>query len=93
MASLGQRASQRDERSAFDQLSNHMSRLRVTLLEGREVTEQVRQLFVRWNRHIVGRRPEEIAQYLPGLIRDSGRAARDLFHLTRTAASPPGLPH
>ncbi|MFI6235924.1 GntR family transcriptional regulator [Micromonospora sp. NPDC050784] len=66
-------------RSTFEQLSDQMSRLWVTLLRGREVPEQLRQLIDRWNRHIAGRQPEEIAEYLPQLIRDSGRAARDLF--------------
>ncbi|RAO35784.1 putative HTH-type transcriptional regulat or in the TAR-I ttuE-ttuC' intergenic region [Micromonospora saelicesensis] len=67
-------------RSAFEQLSDQMSRLWVTLLKGREVPEQLQQLIDRWNRHIAGRQPEEIAEHLPQLIKDSGRAARDLFH-------------
>jgi len=36
-------------RSAFDQLSDQMSRLWVTLLKDREVPEQLQQLIVRWN--------------------------------------------
>lgn len=72
-------------RSTFDQLSSQMSRLWVTLLKGREVPEQLPQLIERWNRHVAGRQPEEIADYLPQLIKDSGRAARDLFHQLATA--------
>ncbi|MEW1587234.1 GntR family transcriptional regulator [Micromonospora vinacea] len=67
-------------RSTFEQLSDQMSRLWVTLLKGREVPEQLQQLTDRWNRHVAGRQPDEIAEYLPQLIKDSGRAARDLFH-------------
>ncbi|MDG4820816.1 GntR family transcriptional regulator [Asanoa sp. WMMD1127] len=78
-------------RSAFDQLSDQMSRLWVALLKDRDVPEQVQQLIISWNQHIVGRQPEEIAQYLPRLIKESGRAARDLFHLSRTTAGPAGL--
>lgn len=79
-------------RSAFDQLSDQMSRLWVTLLKDREVPEQLQQLINRWNRHITGRQPDEIAEYLPQLIKDSGRAARDLFHhLAAAPASPSGL--
>ena len=75
-------------RSTFDQLSDQMSRLWVTLLKDREVPEQLQQLIHRWNRHVAGRQPEEIAQYLPVLIKDSGRAARDLFHLAKAPAWP-----
>ena len=79
-------------RSAFDQLSDQMSRLWVTLLKDREVPEQLQQLIDRWNRHIAGRQPEEIAGHLPQLIKDSGRAAREVFHhLARTPVSPSGL--
>ncbi|MEQ4306292.1 FCD domain-containing protein, partial [Plantactinospora sp. B6F1] len=79
-------------RSTFDQLSDQMSRLWVTLLKGREVPEQLQQLMDRWNRHIAGRQPEEIAEHLPRLIKDSGRAARDLFHQLPTAPGPAALP-
>ncbi|MEV4411803.1 GntR family transcriptional regulator [Catellatospora sp. NPDC049609] len=78
-------------RSTFDQLSNQMSRLWVTLLKDREVPQQLQRIITRWNRDIAGRRPEEIAEHLPRLIKDSGRAARDLFHqLATTPAGPPG---
>ncbi|AVT28506.1 hypothetical protein C6361_02225 [Plantactinospora sp. BC1] len=75
-------------RSTFDQLSAQMSRLWVTLLKGRDVPEQLQQLINRWNRHIAGRQPEEIAEHLPQLIKDSGRAARDLFHHLATPGGP-----
>jgi len=72
-------------RSTFDQLSDQMSRLWVTLLKGREVPEQLQQLIDRWDQHIAGRRPEEIAEHLPRLITESGRTARDLFGKLPTA--------
>jgi DNA-binding GntR family transcriptional regulator len=75
-------------RSTFDQLSDQMSRLWVTLLKGREVPEQLQQLIDRWNQYIAGRRPEEVAEHLPRLITESGRTARDLFdELPATQAS------
>ncbi len=79
-------------RSTFDQLSDQMSRLWVTLLHDREVPEPLQQLMDRWNQHIAGRRPGEVAEHLPRLITDSGRVARDLFlRLPPTQASPSDL--
>ncbi|WP_336026617.1 FCD domain-containing protein [Geodermatophilus sp. FMUSA9-8] len=76
-------------RASFDQLSDQMSRLWVTLLRGREVPEQLQQLMNRWNQDIAGRRPDEIAESLPLLIRESGQTAQDLFRrLGVTHASP-----
>ncbi|MFY1691924.1 GntR family transcriptional regulator [Plantactinospora sp. WMMB782] len=70
-------------RSTFDQLADQMSRLWVILLKDREIPEELRLLVDRWNRHIAGRQPGEIAEQLPRLIEDSGRAARDLFTSSR----------
>lgn len=79
-------------RSTFDQLSGQMSRLWVTLLKDGDVPEQLQRLIKRWNRDIAGRQPAEIAEHLPQLIKDSGRAARDLFHqLASTPAGTSGL--
>ena len=79
-------------RSTFDQLSDQMSRLWVTLLNSQEVPEQLQQLMDRWNQHIAGRQPAEIAEHLPRLITDSGRTARDLYHrLATTPAGPSDL--
>jgi DNA-binding GntR family transcriptional regulator len=77
-------------RSTSDQLADQMSRLWVTLLTDRGVPEQLQQLVDRWNREIAGRPAEEIAEHLPRLITDSGRAARDLFGLATAPTGPPG---
>jgi hypothetical protein len=76
-------------RSTFDQLSDQMSRLWVTLLEDREVPEQLQQLMDRWDRHVAGRQPGEVAEHLPRLIPESGRVARDLFQRLPTTRTGP----
>jgi len=55
--------------STFDRLSDQMSRLWVTLLTDQDAPEQLQQLVDRWDRHVAGRRPGEIAGHLPRLIR------------------------
>ncbi len=71
-------------RAAFEQLSDQMARLWVTVLKDAEVPEQLQRLIDRWDQDIAGRRPEEIAEQLPRLITESGRAAQDLFRRLAT---------
>jgi hypothetical protein len=79
-------------RAAFEQLSDQRARLWVTVLKDRGVPEQLQRLMDRSDHDVAGRRPEEMAEHLPRLITESGRAAQDLFRrLVVTDAGPPDL--